>query len=427
MHHNVSRMGTRAATRRWRLRGSAALVAAVAVTLVGATVAVAASTTGAGSPSRLHPHDAGAQNLFGVSIAVSGDTALVGATTADGGPGAGTGAVYVFAKGPHGWNQQAKLVAKDAAPKDNFGFSVALDGDTAVVGAPNKGGFFGGIGTAYVFERSGTRWTQRAELTGQCLGCGREGDFFGSSVGVSGNTALVGADGALAQAGAVFEFTRSGSNWTQTDLLSGSDTQQSDNFGTSISFAGGTAVIGAPRPAALAPGLAYVFRQSGTRFTQVTELRPSDSQDNDLFGHALALSGDTLLVGAPGCCGASNPDDLLRGAVDVFVRHHGAWSQQAELTANDGVGGADGDAFGSSVAVNADHAVVGAPFKDDFAGAAYDFTRTGTDWTQTARLATGHFAVNDMAGRAVGLTRGTAFVGAPQRNGFRGEVDVFRL
>jgi hypothetical protein len=115
--------------------------------------------------AKLLLRDAQAQNLFGVSIAISGNTALIGATTADGGPGAGTGAAYVFVKGPTGrWTQQAKLVASDPAgtAKENFGFSVALDGDTAVVGAPNRGTFsgdpFGQAGAAYVFQRSGTKW-----------------------------------------------------------------------------------------------------------------------------------------------------------------------------------------------------------------------------------------------------------------------------
>jgi len=144
------------------------LRAAVREALGTSGAASAASAIGA----KLLPRDASAQNVFGASIAVSGNTALVGATTANGGPGAGTGAAYVFVKGPTGrWAQQAKLAASDPAgtAKENFGFSVALDGDTAVIGAPNRGAFlgdpFGQVGAAYVFQRSGTRWSQQAILT----------------------------------------------------------------------------------------------------------------------------------------------------------------------------------------------------------------------------------------------------------------------
>src|SRR5215472_16216181 len=131
-----------------------------------------AASTASAIRAKLLPRDASAQNVFGASIAVSGNTALVGATTANGGPGAGTGAAYVFVKGPTGqWAQQAKLAASDpvGTAKENFGFSVALDGDTAVIGAPNRGAFlgdpFGQVGAAYVFQRSGTRWSQQAILT----------------------------------------------------------------------------------------------------------------------------------------------------------------------------------------------------------------------------------------------------------------------
>jgi len=153
-----------------------------------------AASTASAIRAKLLPRDAGAQNSFGVSIAVSGTTAIVGATTANGGPGAGTGAAYVFVKGPAGWTQQAKLAASDPAgtAKENFGFSVALDGDTAVIGAPNRGTFpgdpFGGAGAAYVFQRSGTKWSQQAILAETPSG-GETGDFFGFSVAVSGHVA----------------------------------------------------------------------------------------------------------------------------------------------------------------------------------------------------------------------------------------------
>jgi hypothetical protein len=413
VNDNERTTGVTRTRRGWCLRAAAgAVVAALAL----------AATTGAGASTQtaLLPDDPHALNLFGVSIAVSGTTALVGATTANG----GTGAVYVFVKGPSGWKQQARLLAADAAPQANFGESVAIDGDTAVVGAPNTG-ILGGIGSAYVFERSGTTWTQKAELTAQCATCGGNGDFFGFSVAVSGTTALVGAPGIGFNQGAAFELDRSRRGvWHQRSMLTGSDSQPSDSFGWSVALSGDTALIGAPRNSPVFPGSAYVFARSGRRLAQQAELAGSDSENGDLFGRSVALSGDTALVGAPGCC-AFNDLGEFRGVADVFVRSGSTWTSQAELTASDGVGGLAGDLFGSSVALLGGTAVVGAPGKNDTTGEAYSFLRSGTSWSEAARLLAPDGARNDRFGGSVGIAPGTALVGAPQHDGFRGKVDLF--
>jgi hypothetical protein len=396
---------------------AAAGAALTGLALVGATGAGAAT-----AQSALLPDNPRALNLFGVSIAVSGSTALVGATTANG----GTGAVYVFVKGPSGWKQQARLLAADAAPQANFGESVAIDGDTAVVGAPNTG-ILGGIGSAYVFERSGTTWTQKAELTAQCATCGGNGDFYGFSVAVSGTTALVGAPGIGFNQGAVFELARSRTGvWHQRSVLSSADGQPADSFGWSVALSGDTALIGAPRNSPVFPGAAYVFVRSGRRLAQQAELAGRDSENGDLFGRSVALSGDTALVGAPGCC-AFNGLGEFRGTADVFVGSGATWTDQAELTASDGVGGLAGDLFGSSVALSGDTAVIGAPSKNSVTGEAYSFSRSGTSWSEAARLLAPDGAPNDRLGGSVGIAPGTALVGAPQHDGFRGKVDLFGL
>src|SRR5215472_18949083 len=274
-----------------------------------------AASTASAIRAKLLPRDASAQNLFGTAIAVSGTTAIVGATTANGGPGAGTGAAYVFVKGPAGWTQQAKLAASDPAgtAKETFGFSVALDGDTAVIGAPNRGTFpgdpFGQAGAAYVFQRSGTKWSQQAILTETPSG-GGTGDFFGWSVAISGGTVLASAIGTAlpgtSGGGGVFEFVRSGAAWAQAAKFAGSNTAAGAAFGWDVALAGDTAVIGAPQNSPASPGAAYVFTKTGTGFAQQAELTAPDSQAGDLFGRSVALSGRTVLVGAPGCC-AFNP------------------------------------------------------------------------------------------------------------------------
>src|SRR5262249_24391179 len=201
---------------------------------------------------------------------------------------------YVFVKGPTGWTQQAKLRASDSAPRDNYGFSVALDGDTAVVGAPNRGAFpgdpFGQVGAAYVYHRSGTTWAQQAILTQRLSPGAQTGDFFGFSVAVSGGTALAGAVGAAGRdvkSGTVFEYVRSGAKWSETAKLVGSNTGPGDTFGWDVALVGGTALIGAPRNATDVPGAAYVFADAGSGFTQRAKLAAPDSQNGDLFGRSV--------------------------------------------------------------------------------------------------------------------------------------------
>jgi hypothetical protein len=393
-----------------------------AVGAVVAALALGGATAANAGQSALLPDDPQALNLFGVSIAVSGTIALVGATTANG----GTGAVYVFVKGASGWKQQARLLAADAAPQASFGESVAIDGDTAVVGSPNTG-ILGGIGSAYVFERTGTTWTQKAELSAQCATCGGNGDFFGFSVAVSGTTAIVGAPGLGFNQGGAFEFDRARSGaWRQRGTLTGSDSQPGDSFGWSVALSADTALIGAPRNSPVFPGAAYVFARSGARFAQQAELAGADNENGDLFGRSVALSRDTALVGAPGCC-AFNGLGEFHGAADVFVRSGTTWTNQAELTASDGVGGVAGDLFGSSVALRGNTAVVGAPSKNDTTGEAYSFLRSGASWSESARLLAADGARNDRFGGSVGIARGTALVGAPQHDAFRGKVDLFGL
>jgi hypothetical protein len=415
-----------------------------------------AASTASAIQAKLLPRDANAQNVFGASIAVSGTTALVGAPAANGGPGQGTGAAYVFVKGPTGWTQQSKLAASDpvGTAKEGFGFSVALDRDTAVIGAPNRGTFpgdpFGGSGAAYVFQRSGTKWSQQAILTETPSG-GETGDFFGFSVAISGGTVLASAPGTAipghdTNSGGVFEYVRSGATWPQVAKFAGADTAPGDTFGWDVALAGNTAVIGAPRNSPSSGGAAYVFTNTGTGFAQRAELAPPDSQGGDLFGRSVALSGGTILVGAPGCCALNPKEGQFRGAAYTFVRSGGRWVNRAKLTARDGTPitidtNHGGDTFGDSVALTGGTAVIGAPTKPsraaiipgavDFTGAAYEFTRSGDafsgHWSQTRKVTAADGARLDRLGFAAGIAGSTGLVGAPFHNDNRGAVYLFGL
>jgi hypothetical protein len=359
--------------------------------------------------AQLTASDGASLDEFGNSVALSGDTALVGASSRTVGGQALQGAAYIFTNSNGIWTQQGELIAGDGTSGDEFGASVALYGDTALVGAPfHTVNGNSGQGVVYVFARSGTTWSQQAILT-----AGTSLDEFGSSVALSGDTALVGALGSTvggnSSRGAAYVFTRSGTSWTQQQQLTAGDGGASDYLGSSVALDGDTALIGAPSHNL--EGAAYVFARSGTSWGQQGELTAADGALGSDFGCSVALSGDSALVGAWNhAVGSTAP----QGAAYVFTRSSTTWSQQAELTAKD-AGGAD--AFGASVALAGDTALVGAYAHlvngNPGQGAAYVFTRSGTNWTQQQELMTaGDGAYGDDFGSAVALDSDTALVGA---------------
>jgi uncharacterized repeat protein (TIGR01451 family) len=360
--------------------------------------------------------DGAGSDAFGYSTALSGDTALVGALNATVNDHARQGAAYVFTRVGTAWIFQQKLTALDGAAYDNFGFRVALSGDTALVGADAavvSGN--GEQGAAYVFTRSGITWSQQQKLTASD---GAAGDIFGSSTALSGDTALVGAweatvNGHLGQ-GAAYVFTRSGATWSQHQKLTASDGAAGDVFGYSAALSGDTALVGAIFAKVGSnsdQGAAYVFTRSGTTWSQQQKLTASDGASYDRFGNSAALSGDTALVGAVNAKIGSNSD---QGAAYVFTRSGTTWSQQQKLTAADG---AASDNFGYSVALSGNTALVGADGATVNGhaeqGAAYLFNRSGTTWSQQQKLIASDGATDDSFGFSAALSGDTALVGAP--------------
>ncbi len=304
-------------------------------------------------------------DLFGHSVAVSSNTAVIGAFLEDH-VGINAGSAYVFTRSAGIWTQQAKLTAADGAAFDRFGISVAVSGDTAVIGAPLDDDAGDASGSAYVFTRSAGIWTQQAKLT---AADGAAGDRLGdSSVAVSGDTAVIG----VGSINSAYVFTRFAGIWTQQAKLTAADGGAGDEFGRWVAVSGNTAVIGARLDdAGKATGSAYVFTRSAGIWTQQAKLTAADGAAGDEFGYGVAVAGDTALIGARGDDDAGNRS----GSAYLFIRSAGIWTQQAKLTAADD---ARGDEFGISVAVAGDTAVIGA-YRDDDAGAdsgsAYVFAR----------------------------------------------------
>ena len=362
------------------------------------------------------PGDDGAEgDLFGISIAVSGDTALVGASHDDVGGNLDQGSAYVFTRSGNTWTQQAKLVAGDGAWSDGFGNSVALYGDTALVGAhQDDAGANENQGSAYVFTRSGADWTQQAKLV---AADGVADEEFGRSVALSGDTALVGVPrdtlGANFAQGSAYVYTRSGTTWTHQAKLAVGNGMAIDVFGRSVALSGDTALVGVPGDdvgANVDQGSAYVFTRSGTTWTQQAQLLAGDGAVNDQFGYSVALSGDIALVGAILDDVGANGD---QGSAYVFTRSGSTWTQQAHLVADDGV--ARGY-FADSVAISGDTALVGSVWDNVGAnirqGSAYVYTRLGTTWTLEQKLWASDGAADDLFGSSVALSGDTALIGA---------------
>eukprot|EP00658_Telonema_sp_P-2_P008154 TRINITY_DN1305_c0_g1_i9.p1 TRINITY_DN1305_c0_g1~~TRINITY_DN1305_c0_g1_i9.p1 ORF type:complete len:415 (+),score=82.63 TRINITY_DN1305_c0_g1_i9:154-1398(+) len=316
-------------------------------------------------------------DLFGTQARLSEDFALIGANGDDAG-GAEAGAAYVFVRNGSAWTQQAKLTADDAAAGDRFGDVGIISQDSVAVGAHYENNQRGAV---YIFERSGTTWSQNAKLTASDAS---DNDYFGQNVDVSGDY-LVAAAG-----GASYVFKWSGSAWSEQQKLEVSGI--GSRFARSVQFDGDAwLLLGCPftedDPGEFA-GAAYIFTRSGTTWTNAAKLRGNDTDVGDRFGY-VSMSGDYLVVGAPQEDSAGNN----AGAVYVYTGSGSSWTQHQKLTASD----AEADAhFGRTVSMSGDLFAVGA--EGATAWAVYLFGRSGSTWSQQEKLtATSVVSVPDLS------------------------------
>ncbi len=341
--------------------------------------------------AELQASDANPAYVFGSAAAISGTTAVVGADA----NAQLAGRAYVFTKTAVGWRQVAELTGSDTIASDDFGGSVAISGATAIVGADSHASR---AGRAYVFTKTAVGWRQAAELKGSDTVAG---DGFGWSVAISGTTAVVGATVHAGFAGRAYVFTKTASGWTQVAELKGSDTVAGDGFGYSVAISGTTAVVGALPAGASLGGRAYVFTKTASGWRQVAELNASDTV-GDGFSVSVAISGVTVVVGV-----YANTNAV--GRAYVFTKTAGGWRQVAELRGSDAVTGY----FGGSVAISGTTALVGARNAgSNMGGRAYVFTKTAVGWQQAAELKGSDTSVGDYFGVSVGISDDTAIVAA---------------
>lgn len=351
----------------------------------------------------------GQSEFFGRSLALSGDRLLVG-EFGDDSNGTESGAAFVFTRTGSGWASEAELLPADGQAFDRFGFYVALDGDTALVGAYKDDDLGNHSGSAYVFVRSGGSWIQQAKLLASD---GTIGDSFGRAVGLRGDTAWIGArddDDGGQGSGSAYVFERAGTSWTQTAKIVASDASPNANFGHSLSFDGSRALVGATGDEHAGPltGSAYVFARSGAAWVEEAKLVASDAEDFSFFGNDVALSGGRALVGAFSAGG---------GKAYVYEREGLDWTETARLQP---LRGSANNSFGDSVALEGTVALIGDSNDSDggtFAGAAYLYAWDGLGWRLQAKLLPGDADEFDHFGATAALRGGMAIVAAERPGG----------
>ena len=333
---------------------------------------------------------------FSASVAIWGDTSVLGAPRRD---WPDTGRAYVFARDAGAWSQSAILEPADSGPGDKFGSSAAIWGDTAFVGAPGMDGY---IGAVYGFARTSSGWQQQCKLV---AGDGKPPDFFGVSASIWEDRLVVGAP----QASAAYVFHGSGGTWVKEAKLQPDPLEAGDSFGAAVSIMGDTVIVGAYLGNSKI-GSAYVYSRSGDAWTQQARLTPANGIPNDMFGRNVGIWGDTAVVASPRVA-----------AADVFVRNGSAWSPLARLTAGAG-------SLSKAVSIWGNNLILEAPGPWYEEGAVAIFVRRGGVWKKEAGFqSNNYYEDHDSFGNTLALAQGMAIIGEPEYYTARGQAFLFSI
>jgi len=383
-------------------------------------------------------------DYFGKSIAISGNLAIIGANEEDEDINGlntivNSGSAYIFRCDSTSWTQQAKIVALDRTAYKEFGISVDISGDFAVVGASHDSFNVDGTdtlawaGSAYIFHYDGVSWSQQQKLVASDRGAG---DLFGFRVSISGNYAVVGAykedhdiadTDSMYDAGSVYIFHYDGTTWNQQQKIVASDRDVEDWFGCSIDISGDYVVVGAYQgdhntsglDSLISAGAVYVFHNDGVSWCEQQKLVASDRNGGDFFGSSLAISGDYLITGAPledeDVDGANT--QITSGSAYIFVRNDSTWTQQQKIVASDRE---RNDLFGFAVDITDHYAIVSATMEChdvngvnpmSWAGSAYIFKREGTMWAQQQKIVASDRAGGKHFGNSVSVSGDNIIIG----------------
>jgi esterase/lipase superfamily enzyme len=358
---------------------------------------------------KLLASDGTTNDYFGMTVAISGNYAIVGANGDDDNE-SNSGSAYIFELSNGTWTEKQKLLASDADNNDRFGHSVAISGNYAIVGAYYNDDNGSNSGSTYIFELSNGTWSQKQKLLASD---GAHSDSFGASVAISGNYAIVGAygnDDNGDSSGSAYIFELSNGTWTEKQKLLASDADNNDRFGHSVAISGNYAIVGAyyNDDNGSDSGSAYIFELSNGNWSEKQKLLASDGASGDYFGSDVAISGNYAIVGANG----DDDNGSGSGSAYIFELSNGTWSQKQKLLASDG---AYPDSFGGSVAISGIYAVVGAYYDDDngsYSGSAYIFELSNGTWSQKQKLLASDGAGFDYFGHSVAISGNYAIVGA---------------
>jgi len=357
--------------------------------------------------SKIKASNAGSSDFFGFSSGMSsdGNTCIIGASLEDSDL-TDSGAAYIFTRSGSIWTEQQMIRASNKSAGDTFGWdcSISGDGNTCIVSAYYEDTGATNAGSAYIFTRSGSVWTEQQRIQGSNSG---NSDFFGYSCSISGdgNTCIVGAtreDTGGSDVGAAYIFTRSGSVWTEQQMIQASDKEGTDNFGIScsISDSGDTCIVGAYKEdtGGVSAGAAYIFTKSGSVWTEQQKIMASDKQSGDEFGFSCSISGDgnTCIVGAY----KEATGGYSSGASYIFTRLGSVWTEQQKIQASDKESYSE---FGKSCGISGDGntCIVGArsaSMNDGYPGSAYIFTRSGSTWSEQEKFMASDFENADEFG-----------------------------
>ena len=359
--------------------------------------------------TKLIANDGDRGDFFGWSVSLSGEYAIIGAPFDDDN-GNRSGAAYIYKRDGINWLVQAKLVPTDGEEEDLFGWSVSISGDYAIIGAQREDTKGESSGSAYIFARENGIWIEKAKITARD---GDENDRFGFSVSIDSNYAIIGAigsNGNVNYSGSAYIFKRQRANWIEQAKFNASDGSEHDDFGRTVSISGEYAIVGAywDDDNGFNSGSAYIFKRERENWIEQAKLIASDGSEWDQFGKAVEISGDYAVIGA-------NRDDdgeTESGSAYVFKLIGMNWIEQNKLTAT------ERDSivfFGTSVSIDEDLICIGATRDEENgirSGSAYVFKRNGTSFIEQYKLTPSDGKPWDNFGISVSLDQNYLIVGA---------------
>ena len=366
--------------------------------------------------------DRGSGDKFGTSVFIDGNYIIVGTKDSTGNSPKGAAYIYKRNSSTGVWGDEQKIEASDKQAGDNFGDCVSISGDYAIVGASREDTGGNSAGAAYIYKRNSSTgvWGDEQKIQASDK---QAGDRFGFRVSISGDYAIVGSmyeDTGVSGAGAAYIYKRNTSTgqWGDEKKIQASDKELNDWFGMSVGISGDYVVIGAQYEDTNGSGAgsAYIYKRnvSTGEWGDEQKIQSSDIQPGDLFGNNVSISGDYVIASAI----LEDTGGSAAGAAYIYKRNAstGVWEQQAKIQASDKQ---TEDRFGRSLHINGDYAIVGA-FKEDTgatdAGAAYIYKRTGSNWEQQSKIQASDAQSEDHFGYSVGISGRYAIVGAWQED-----------